>query len=251
MSFGYKYLDYGNKKLYYKGSDLMKDKKYIPTVHSTLREKSVLVPEEIYKASGIKILNRRIKSLVFSTDVAILSNCNADAIMAVYPFTPSLSITNAIMTATPLPVFAGVGGGTTSGSRVINIALHAELMGAFGVVVNAPIPNYIIREIREVLDIPILATVVSFNDDIEAKIESGAEILNVSGGKNTIDLVKKIREKVGGEFPIIATGGPTKELILETIEAGANAITFTPPSNGEIFSKVMEIYRKRSDEFKK
>ena len=95
----------------------MKDKKYIPTVHSTLREKSVLVPEEIYKASGIKILNRRIKSLVFSTDVAILSNCNADATMAVYPFTPSLSITNAIMTATPLPVFAGVGGGTTSGSR--------------------------------------------------------------------------------------------------------------------------------------
>lgn len=124
-------------------------------------------------------------------------------------------------------------------------------MGAYGVVVNAPIPNYIIREIREILDIPIVATVVSFSDDIESKIESGAEILNVSGGKNTIELIKNIREKIGDEFPIIATGGPTKELIEQTIEAGANAITFTPPTNGEIFSKLMENYRKRSDEFKK
>lgn len=74
-----------------------------------------------------------------------------------------------------------------------------------GLLSMLPYQNYIIREIREVLDIPILATVVSFNDDIEAKIESGAEILNVSGGKNTIELVKKIREKVGDEFPIIAT----------------------------------------------
>lgn len=225
-----------------------KEKKFIPVVQSTLREASVLVPEEIYKASGIKILNRRIKSLVFSTDVAILNNCNADAIMAVYPFTPTLSITNAIMSTTPLPVFAGVGGGTTSGSRVINIALHAELLGAYGVVVNAPIPNYIIREIREILDIPIVATVVSLNDDIETKIESGAEVLNISGGKNTIELVKKVRTLVGDEFPIIATGGPTDELIKQTIEAGANAITFTPPTNGEIFSKLMEKYRKRSEE---
>ena len=225
-----------------------KNKKFFPEVQSTLRASNVLVPSEIYKASGIKILNRRIKSLVFSTDVAILSNCNADAIMAVYPFTPSLSITNAIMSATPLPVFAGVGGGTTSGSRVINIALQAELLGAYGVVVNGPIPNYIIREIREVLDIPIVATIVSYGDDIESKIESGAQILNVSGGKFTTDLVRHIRDRLGPEFPIIATGGPTKESILQTIEAGANAITYTPPSNGEIFSKVMNKYREKSDE---
>ncbi|EQC78723.1 hypothetical protein HSIEG1_61 [Enterococcus sp. HSIEG1] len=44
-------------------------------------------------------------------------------------------------------------------------------------------------------------------------------------------------------MPIIATGGPTDESILETIEAGANAITYTPPSNGELFSKKMQHYR--------
>ena len=31
--------------------------------------------------------------------------------------------------------------------------------------------------------------------------------------------------------------------ILETIEAGANAITWTPPSNGELFRGMMEDYR--------
>lgn len=39
------------------------------------------------------------------------------------------------------------------------------------------------------------------------------------------------------DFPIIATGGPTDDSIRETIEAGANAITYTPPSNGQLFSK--------------
>ena len=46
------------------------------------------------------------------------------------------------------------------------------------------------------------------------------------------------------EVPIIATGGPTDESILRTIEAGANAITYTPPSNGEIFKDMMVRYRK-------
>ena len=45
-------------------------------------------------------------------------------------------------------------------------------------------------------------------------------------------------------MPIIATGGPTRETILETIAAGANAITWTPPSNGDIFKDIMDAYRK-------
>ncbi len=47
------------------------------------------------------------------------------------------------------------------------------------------------------------------------------------------------------DFPIIATGGPTDDSIRETIEAGANAITYTPPSNGQLFSKKMNIYREQ------
>ncbi len=37
--------------------------------------------------------------------------------------------------------------------------------------------------------------------------------------------------------PIIATGGPTEESILRTIQAGANAITYTPPTTGQLFPK--------------
>ena len=44
-------------------------------------------------------------------------------------------------------------------------------------------------------------------------------------------------------MPIIATGGPTDESITATIEAGANAITWTPPSCAEIFRGIMERYR--------
>ncbi|HCD09950.1 MAG TPA: hydrolase, partial [Thermoanaerobacter sp.] len=46
---------------------------------------------------------------------------------------------------------------------------------------------------------------------------------------------------------IIATGGPTEETILKTIEAGANAISYTPPTNAEIFSEIMDKYRKERE----
>ncbi len=43
---------------------------------------------------------------------------------------------------------------------------------------------------------------------------------------------------------IIATGGPRDEDILRTIEAGANAITYTPPTTGQLFADIMINHRK-------
>jgi hypothetical protein len=81
--------------------------------------------------------------------VAIIRNNNADAVIAVYPFTPQPVITHAIMQAADVPVFCGVGGGITMGQRVVNLALHAEFQGAIGIVVNAPTSNDIIKNISE------------------------------------------------------------------------------------------------------
>ena len=219
-----------------------KDKKFVPVIESKLRKKIVEVPKEIYQASGINIFAKRIKSLMFSTDVALIKNSNADGVIAVYPFTPQLSITQAIIEVSPSPVFCGVGGGLTTGQRSIDIALHAELNGAFGVVFNAPTPNALIMEMKKRIDIPIVITVVSEKEDIAARIKAGVSIFNVSGGAKTASIVSKIRNEFP-EMPIIATGGPTPESILETINAGANAITYTPPSSGELFSQIMENYR--------
>lgn len=200
------------------------------------------VPEVIRKASGIVILGKRIKSLLFTTDVAVIKNTNADAIMSVYPFTPQPIITQSLISASDVPVFCGVGGGTTTGKRVINLALDAEFKGAIAVVLNSPTKNDILQGVRDTIDIPIVITVISILDDFEERIRSGATIFNVSGARETPEIVRKIREKYP-EFPIIATGGPTEKSILETIEAGANAITYTPPSNTEIMKKLMDKYR--------
>lgn len=220
-----------------------KEEKYIPEIKSQLKSRIIDVPSVIYKASGIKFLGTRIKSLLFSTDVAIIKNTNANSIIAVYPFTPQLVITQAILEVAAVPVFVGVGGGLTTGIRSIEIALQAELMGAYGVVVNAPTKNDVIKAMYERIDIPIIGTVVTGFDDYRGKIEAGVSVLNISAGSKTASLVRKIREEYGKELPIIATGGPTDETILETIDAGANAITYTPPSTAEIFEKVMAQYR--------
>lgn len=221
------------------------DKRTAPVITTNLRGHMIEVPEVIRKATGIVILGKRIKSLIFSTDVAVIKNTNADAVMSVYPFTPQPIITQSLINASDVPVFCGVGGGTTTGKRVINLALDAEFKGAIGVVLNSPTKNEILSGVRDVIDIPIVVTVISEEDDIDARIGAGATILNVSGAKNTARIVRKIRKKYP-EFPIIATGGPTEESILETIEAGANAITYTPPSNTEIMKRLMDKYRGES-----
>lgn len=206
-----------------------------------LRDFRLNVPNAIYECRGIKIFGRRIKSIVFSTDVSIIRNCNADAVIAVYPFTPQPVITQAVMMVADCPVFVGVGGGLTKGERVINLARHAEYQGATGVVLNAPTSNDTIREVAKVVDLPIVITIVK-EDDIQGRLDAGAQILNVSAASKTPELVAKIRENFP-DVPIMATGGPTEESIKATIEAGADAITWTPPSNGEVFRDIMDAYR--------
>ena len=218
------------------------DEKFVPEYSGTLRSHMIEIPKPIYSCGGIRIFGRRIKSLVFSTDIAIIRNINADAVIAVYPFTPQPIISHALITASDIPVFCGVGGGTTSGSRVVHLASDAEFQGAFGVVMNAPTPNSTIEEVRKVIDIPIVITVVSQYDDVEGRIKSGAVILNVSGGDKTPWLVERIRKSYP-EVAIIATGGPTDQSLTDTVNAGANAITWTPPTNGEIFKEMMIRYR--------
>lgn len=63
------------------------------------------VPEEIQQASGIRVMGKLIKSIVFTTDICIIRNVNADAVIAVYPFTPQPIITQAIMSAADIPVY--------------------------------------------------------------------------------------------------------------------------------------------------
>ena len=141
-----------------------------------------------------------------------------------------------------VPVFVGVGGGITGGDRSVRLAIEAENQGAFGVVVNAPISNEVISRIKEVVDIPVIATIVSDQMDIRSRIEAGADFLNVSGAAATPQIVRRIRAQFPN-IPILATGGPNDETILETIHAGANAITYSPPSNGELFAAIMQKYR--------
>lgn len=217
--------------------------KKIPHVKTKLRSHHIVtMPDEIYAASGIVIMGRRIKSLIFSTDIALIRNCNADAVLAVYPFTPQQIIADAIVSTSSLPVFCGVGGGTTTGARVVMLAKDAEAFGAMAIVVNAPTTNDVIAQIADIIDIPIVVTVLDENTDIDARLEAGATIFNVSAAARTPEVVRILRERYP-DLPIIATGGPSQESIRETVAAGANAISFTPPTAEELFHGLMTRYR--------
>ena len=172
------------------------EKKASPNVESRLRHNILKMPQEVYQASGIVINGRRLKSFVFTTDLAIIRNCDADAVS----------------------------------------------QGAMGVVLNSPISDLNLLAVSRVVDIPVIITVTKADTDIRARLDSGASILNVACSTDTPRIVKKIRDAFP-DVPIIASGGKTGESISATIAAGANAITYTPPSPAILFKEMMEKYR--------
>lgn len=99
------------------------------------------------------------KKHCFTTDLAIIRNCDADAVFAVYPFTPQQVISDAIIKASYIPVFCGVGGGTTKGLRTVAIAKDVESQGAMGVVLNGPVSNLNLSAVAMAVDIPVIITV--------------------------------------------------------------------------------------------
>lgn len=218
------------------------DDNFIPEIKNDLRSKIIYLPEEINEASGINIFGRTLKSFIFSTDVAIIRNNNADAIFSVYPFTPQPAITQALILAADAPIFCGVGGGLTGGNRVLEIARDAEFQGASGVVVNQPTENNVIENLKKHLEIPIIWTISSIDEPLQPKLDAGVDIINVSGGKDTPNIIKAIR-KMHSQLPIIATGGRNDDRIIETIAAGANAITYTPPTTAELLRRIMRAHR--------
>lgn len=219
----------------------------IPNLTSKLRQNIVTSPECIGSASGIKIFGKKIRSIAYTTDVAVIANCDADAILAVYPWTPNTRILDAISRVANVPVLAGIGGGLTKGLRSATIGRFAEEMGASGVVLNAPTKINTILTVRKAVDIPVIYTVVNKEVNLHVLIQSGVSAFNVAGGKSTSDLVAWIRDSLKDDypdFPIIASGGRSEEGMKNTIKAGANCITYAANSLTEtIFKEKMEKYR--------
>lgn len=217
--------------------------KKIPEVVSPLRSSIIKMPDIIRKASGIVIYGKRIKSIVYSLDVSLIANTDADAILCVYPFTPNTQILNAVSLVAKAPILVGVGGGLTQGERSARLASHAEENNATAIVLNGPVTVETTEMVRRYVDIPIIYTVIDKSRPLQPYIDAGVNIFNVSGGKDTVELVKWVREQYP-DIPIIASGGKSDKSIEDTINAGANAITYTAYGMMEqYFHEKMETYR--------
>ncbi|EJZ83293.1 beta/alpha barrel domain-containing protein [Slackia piriformis] len=215
-------------------------------VEGTLRGVGIRVPEAIKQCSGISLYGRCMKSLVFSTDVAVIRNVDADAVLAVYPFTCQPAITQALLAVSEVPVLTGVGGSLTTGQRAIDLAVHSDMQGVAGVVVNASTDPRTIAGMAERVDVPIVVTATKLDALVHDQIAAGARIVNVAAAKETAYVVEDLR-RAYPNLPIMASGGPNDETILATIEAGANAISWTPPSLQELERRVMNRHRQKND----
>lgn len=217
-------------------------------IDGRLRKAALRMPDEIEEASGFTLFGRRIKSLIYTTDVAVIRNSNADAVFAVYPFTPQPAITQALLTVAECPVFVGVGGGTTTGKRSVQMAAVSEMQGAAGCVVNSPATAEMVEHITNIADIPVIATVVRCDEDAHAKVRAGAKILNIAAGKNTPQVLRELREPLSQPAAPRAGRQDAREHSRDPSPPGANAIIWTPPSAQQLQTDMMQRYRKMKED---
>ena len=211
-------------------------------IEGRLRKAPLRVPDMYEQCSGFTLFGRRIRSLIYSTDVAVIRNSNADAVFAVYPFTAQPAITQALLTVAEAPLFVGVGGGTTTGRRAAELAAVSEMQGAAGVVLNSPATSEMVAQIATTVDIPVVATITKFDDEAASKVYAGARIVNVAAGRNTAAVIAELRAAFPN-LPIIATGGHDATTAQATVAAGANALIWAPPSVIQLQKDMMTRYR--------
>lgn len=191
---------------------------------------------------GLELKGNQVKTILYSTDLALIENNDADALLAVYPFPPSIQIIKTLIAFSNRPVICGIGGGMTQGDYAIDIALQAQHYGAAAVIVNQPFKNEDILKLKEQLSIPIIASVSTLNFDFKARIEAGVSCFNVTGGTNTLAIVEHIQHHYP-HFPILSTGGKTVDALHTIVKKKINAVVLTPPSNAALFRSIMDDYR--------
>jgi len=210
---------------------------------SRSKAKKITTPQIIAdKCNGVSLGDTTIKSLLFSTDMALVENIDADAVLAVYPFTPSQKIMKTLIDFSEKPVVCGVGGGLTQGKVSLEMAIAAESMGAAAIIVNQPFQNKHIEAIKRKINIPIISSVSIKEFSFKDRVNAGVDIFHVTGGSNTTSIIEHINFAAPC-FPIMATGGKTIENIERSIQSGADAIVLTPPTSGELFKSIMNQYR--------
>lgn len=218
---------------------------YPKKVEKSLKTPSIITEE----CEGLLLNNQLIKSILFSTDLALIENNDCDAILAVYPFSPSKRIMESIINFSSKPVICGVGGARTQGRTSVEMSVFAEKHGASAVIVNQPFKAKDIAKIKQKINIPIISSVTNLQCDFEKRIDAGVSIFNVTGGSQTLTIVKHIRQHFP-HIPIICTGGKSLQDITRVIENKVKAVILTPPSNATMFKKAMENYRKGIVKFK-
>ena len=178
-------------------------------IEGRLRKAPLRVPDNYEECSGFTLFGRRIRTLLYSTDVAAIRNSNADAIFAVYPFTAQPAITQALLTVAEAPLFVGVGGGTTTGRRAAELAAVSRDAGRRGRGLELPRHAGDGRPGRLDRGHPRHRPITRFDNEAAEKIQSGARVINVAAGRRTPEVIAELRAAFPA-LPIIATGGPRR-----------------------------------------
>jgi hypothetical protein len=201
------------------------------------------LPQAIKESPGIAIGKQIVHSVLLSTDLSYIQNMDFDAIMAIHPFAPSGQLNSIIIDFCERPVFCSIGGGFRDRHTAAELSEAATVEGAEAVVVTKPTSPEVIEYIHGYTHSNLVYTILHEGEDIHALVEAGVDMFNVSTGETTASAVRRIRTDFP-DIPIMANGGPFESTIIETIESGADAIVYNPPTATEMMRAAFDEFRR-------
>ncbi len=187
-------------------------------------------------------MEKRIKSIAFSTDVAnhqkYQRGCDSSQFIR---FTPQAAISQSIISISDVPVFVGVGGGLTGGKRSVRLALQAEHQGAYGR--SGQCADSRMRSSRRSsgwLTFRSFATIASVHTDVRRKHE---------GGSRYFKCIRRCRHRIDGSRDPEGVSGRchyrepedrlTNQFWRRSRRRPMRSRT-RRPSNGELFARTMK-----------
>ena len=178
-------------------------------IDGRLRKAALRMPDEIEEASGFTLFGRRIKSLIYTTDVAVIRNSNADAVSemqgaagCVVNSPATAEMVEHITNIADIPVIATVvrcdddaHAKVRAGAKILNIAAGK----------NTP---QVLRELRERYpNLPLIAPGGKTPESIRETIAAGANAIiwtPPSAQQLQTDMMQRYRKMKEDATPVIS-----------------------------------------------
>ncbi len=184
-------------------------------------------PKSFFARGGFPLKGKPVNSILSTCDGYEMRATDADAVLSEYILLPDHEKLRKLFDQTAKPVFVLLRHRLTPKSKLAGVAKKLETLGAAGIFTGHHFPVDELKNICNLVSIPVIALTNPDFVEIAAKINAGAFAVCLTGQNISKNLIDNLRKSFPGKS-IIAACDRTEGLMSKCLEYGVDAILFKP-----------------------